>query len=296
MYEMQITQKQKDILDLATKKGDEADLLIISKVHLLDDKIEIIEKEIDKGNSAMELALKFAEMKKGEDGKTPTKDELVKIIQPLIPNVKDGKDGHTPSKKELLDIIKPLIPDVKDGKDPSDKHLSTLIEKLIPPPVLLDEVAITNTIEKNIENNIPKLGERIRDALELLTEDSRLDATAIKNLPEVVKQHNVIAHPTAFWNLSDVDVSGIAVGQAIKWDGVRWIPYTPVGGNTSVYNEVVSGSATTFTLAHTPVSTTVRVYALGQRLSPTTDYSLVGATITTVSSWEAGDITSDYEY
>lgn len=142
-----------------------------------------------------------------------------------------------------------------------------------------------------------------RDKLESLDGDERLDVSAIRGIDLLEKEikkvkERPIPVPRApyLWNLVDVDVSGILVGQAIKWDGVRWIPYTPVGGNTSVYNEVVSGSATTFTLAHTPVSTTVRVYALGQRLSPTTDYSLVGATITTVSSWEAGDITSDYEY
>lgn len=148
--------------------------------------------------------------------------------------------------------------------------------------------------------------EDIRNKLELLQDDERLDASAIRNLPEAIKKHtagsttpHVIGGHGPLWGLQDVDVTGVVVGQSIKWDGIRWIPYTPAGGSgaTAVYNEVASGSATTFTLAHTPTSSAVlRVYANGQRLTPTTDYSLSSATITTVNSWSANAITADYEY
>jgi hypothetical protein len=109
-------------------------------------------------------------------------------------------------------------------------------------------------------------------------------------------QFSANAH-NALWTLMDVDVAAVNTGQSIKWDGVRWIPYTPAGGaSTSVYNEVVAGSATTFTLAHTPDSGTLRVYANGQRLTPTTDYTLSGVIITTILSWSATNITADYDY
>lgn len=65
-------------------------------------------------------------------------------------------------------------------------------------------------------------------------------------------------------------------------------------GGTPVDNEVVSGSGTTFTLVGTPVAGSVKVYALGQRIALTTDYSISGSVITTVSSWSAGDIVADY--
>jgi hypothetical protein len=67
-------------------------------------------------------------------------------------------------------------------------------------------------------------------------------------------------------------------------------------GNTFVYNEVVSGSATTFTLAHTPVTGLYAVYANGQRLTPTVDFTLAGAVITTIDSFAAGTVLSDYQY
>lgn len=68
------------------------------------------------------------------------------------------------------------------------------------------------------------------------------------------------------------------------------------GSANATYNEVVTGNTNTFTLAQAPTAGTVRVYALGQRLVLTTDYSIAAAVITTVSSWSAGQITADYNY
>lgn len=68
-------------------------------------------------------------------------------------------------------------------------------------------------------------------------------------------------------------------------------------GNNFVYNEVVAGSGTSWTLANTPVSNTQAIYANGQRLIPGgVDYSITGAAITTVLSWTAGTVLADYQY
>lgn len=149
------------------------------------------------------------------------------------------------------------------------------------------------------DDGSPDTAEQVREKLETLTGEERLDASAIKNLPEATEKitKHVIGTSHALWNHMDVDVSGITTGQSIKWDGLRWIPFTPVGGgSTSVYNEAPSGSGTSWTLAHTPDANTLRLYANGQRLIPTTDYSLSGATITTVLSWNSGTLTADYNY
>jgi hypothetical protein len=66
---------------------------------------------------------------------------------------------------------------------------------------------------------------------------------------------------------------------------------------TPVYDEAVSGSGTSWTLAHTPVSGTLRLYGAGQRLTGGgVDYTLSGATITTINSYSAGQIRADYNY
>jgi len=67
---------------------------------------------------------------------------------------------------------------------------------------------------------------------------------------------------------------------------------------TPVINEVVSGSGTAFTLAHTPVVGSVKLFGAGARLTPGAgnDYTISGATITTVNSYSAGQLLADYNY
>ena len=53
---------------------------------------------------------KFVEMikgAKGDDGGTPTTEDLIKIIKPLIP---EPLKGDMPSEQDLIKLIKPLIP------------------------------------------------------------------------------------------------------------------------------------------------------------------------------------------
>lgn len=66
---------------------------------------------------------------------------------------------------------------------------------------------------------------------------------------------------------------------------------------TPVIDEQVSGSGTSWTLAHTPVAGTLRLYGAGQRLTGGgVDYTLSGTTITTNNSYTAGQIRGDYNY
>lgn len=141
---------------------------------------------------------------------------------------------------------------------------------------------------------------QIRDELETLEGEDRLDASAIKNLPEAVNHIRESTVPNqALWSLMDVDVSGITTGQSIKWDGVRWIPFTPSGANTSVFGEAPtdSGDQTNFTLANTPVAGTLRLYRGGAYQQATVDYTLSGGTITLTAVLQSGEVLlADYEY
>ena len=69
-------------------------------------------------------------------------------------------------------------------------------------------------------------------------------------------------------------------------------------GGSPIYNEIVSGTGTTWTLADTPITGTVQLYANGQRLIPgvSNDYTISGATITTASSWATGTVLADYHH
>ena len=91
--------------------------------------------------------------------------------------------------------------------------------------------------------------------------------------------------------------SGVILrGQIDQITGRILVDVVGGGGNTFVVNEVVSGSGTSWTLANTPIVGTVALYANGQRLTPTVDYSITGAVITTVDSWSAGTILADYQH
>lgn len=84
---------------------------------------------------------------KGDKGKSPTDEELLALIRPLLPTDADlltlikplipekAADGHTPSKEELVSLIRPLIPQVQDGETPTKEQLIALIKPLIPKPV-----------------------------------------------------------------------------------------------------------------------------------------------------------------
>jgi len=61
---------------------------------------------------------------KGLDGKTPTEEDLVQLIKPLIPEPIPGKDGFVPIKGIDFD----------DGKTPTEEELKQLMKPLIPEP------------------------------------------------------------------------------------------------------------------------------------------------------------------
>lgn len=85
-------------------------------------------------------------------------------------------------------------------------------------------------------------------------------------------------------------------GQIDEITGRVLVDMSGGSSNTFVYNEIATGSGTSFTIAHTPVTGLYAVYANGQRLYPTTDFTLSGTTITTVLNWSAGAILVDYQY
>ena len=54
---------------------------------------------------------------KGDDGLTPTDEDLIALIEPRIPapiKGEKGEDGKSPTKKELKEIITPMIPKEKE--------------------------------------------------------------------------------------------------------------------------------------------------------------------------------------
>lgn len=104
---------------------------------------------------------------------------------------------------------------------------------------------------------------------------------------------------------NDVPVAGAVTDNAaalvVPWKvdpvtGRLLVSAVVAGAGTQVLNEVVSGSGTAWTLAHTPTTVGVALYANGQRLTPTVDYTRTTTSITTVLSWSTGTLLADYLY
>lgn len=143
------------------------------------------------------------------------------------------------------------------------------LEKKIPNKVDLTEIIAKIESLQNGINSFPteltSNPEAIRDALELLQGDERLDKSAIKGLDELIDDLRSIARtgqPQAVGvrllrYLSDVNIEGITDGQGIAWDSAtqRFIPVTLGGGGGSVTVVTptgdVDGSNVTFTNANT---------------------------------------------
>jgi microcystin-dependent protein len=138
---------------------------------------------------------------------TPTQEELVALITPLIPQVKDGKDGvdgKTPTAEEILKLIKPLIPKVKDGKTPTKKELLAIIKPLIPKPIKGEKGEKGNDGKDGVSPSIEDIKKEIGTI--------EVEYNQIINAPqveEIVRKTSLASKTTSLSELDDVDISGV---------------------------------------------------------------------------------------
>lgn len=182
--------KAEYLTKLLKKGGNEASLYLLELFSELQDELESVKQSLEKNppeetkieKIATKLATKLAIIEKGDKGDMPTADDIKPIIESLMPNeeyyiktitpllakaVSEIKvvNGKTPTKEEILSLIEEVMPEPKMH---SEEEMQSMIEPLIPKKEdLIDE------IETDLEQDIPKLGEPIRDALELISEEDK---------------------------------------------------------------------------------------------------------------------------
>lgn len=151
----------------------------------------LVELEESFEAKAEEMKLEFE--KKIQEYKSGLPD-----IAEILKSVK-GQDGITPEKgKDYFDGEdgKDYVLTDKDKKEIAKSVVVPIVEKVIErTEVIKEQPIINNEIkevavfdERMIEEKIPQMGERIRDALELLQGDERLDKSAIKGLEEELRR------------------------------------------------------------------------------------------------------------
>lgn len=200
---------------------------------------------------------------KGEPGFTPqkgkdywTETEIGKMVAEIQSQIKIPEDGHPgedgktpiagvdyPTSGQMRKIVKEMIlklPAPKDGKMPI-KGIDYFTQKEI------DEII------EQIKTRFPKIelkAEEIRDKLQSLKGEKRLDAFAIKNLPKIMGEAKKTLHRG---------------GIALEWEALT-----------------LSASGSTATLSSTPYnSNSVMIFYNGILLkSGGTDYTLSGKALT----------------
>lgn len=240
------------------------------------------------------LALRLKE--NNEQDIEKAKREMAGLIEDYLSKVETATNQKMREVDEKVKELKNGI----DGKDADEQAIADRVLREVQSPI----------IEK-IEKNLPKLGDPIRDALELLAGDQRLDKSAIRGLDELLEKHNGqnIPYVGGIRYLSQlVDIligSDLADGHAIVWDATnkRWKNGEVSGTSTINFADSetptgdVDGANTDFVLAHTPETGSLKVYLNGMRMSLTEDYTLATATITFLTAPDSGSIiTCDYRY
>jgi hypothetical protein len=193
---------------------------------------------------------------------------LTKISKDFTEKIKDLEKRYS----DFMADIELRVAEIQDGQDGKDADEEIIVGKV------LNKIRIPEIDE--IEKDLPKLGEPIRDALELLEGDNRLMISAIKGLEEKLQE------------LGERPLGGKGGGgfSYAHMDRHFIDDETPSG--------LVNGSNKAFTIAKTPNPTaSLKVYVNGQRMRITEDYTLSARTITFVTAPPTGSIVLvDYRF
>lgn len=163
------------------------------------------------------------------------KAEIAKKIK-AIPG--DPGENYILTPADKIEIAKKIKPTVIDRV--IEKHTEIIVKEV---PV------ITETI---IKEPIPlhTSPQEVRDLLEILTGDERLDASAIKNFEIAIKAYlqlnppnGPMLHPVALGNLPDVNTVGATIGQVLAFNGIYWAPVNQ-GSGGSGYQAPLTGGLT----------------------------------------------------
>ena len=229
---MELTPKQQKKLKNIAEVVDNGNIAIAKMIFDLEDKIDEQLPNFEELTKKIAVKIKGNTGDRGEKGEQGDKGDAGKSIQGAKGDKGDkGDKGEKGDKGDRG----------TDGVNPSVSQVTDLVVETIIPMI--------PTIE-DIQNNIPVIGERVRDSLELLPDGEKQSIDSIQDLREELEKvkatggtHSVSTSNRGLYQLLDVNVSGIATDQSIKWDGIQWIPYTPSTGG--------GGSSPTTTMMHT---------------------------------------------
>lgn len=269
------------------------------------------DKKLQTVADEMTVTLKGLKGDQGDKGDSPSEEELVKLIIPLIP---EPVKGDSPTEEELLNLIQPLIPEPIKGDDGDDYILTEqdkieiasnitvpVVEKIIEKTEVIKEVTKKET-PKQLKEKIEKLG---------INYDSLSNAPDFNQIISVAKQSS---KTVSLQELDNVDLSGVTIT-----DG-KYVLGSGGGGSQTLANtsdatshtvtlsasggsiKLIEGSNITLTTAGTGLDGEVTIAATGgggghtiqdegTPLTQRTNLNFVGAGVTVTDGGAGPDST-----
>lgn len=233
---MELTPKQKNKLKQAIldkKVTDEVTLGVFRLVSDLEDKVDEAVRQVKESEVSLDKVLASVRGTKGEDGKTPQKGQ----------DYFDGQDYVLTEfdKQEIASNIK--VPIVEK------KVIVEKTEVIKEQPIITEVTKVTNEIK---EVAIPEKPTEIRDKLETLKGDERLDISAIKGFGKrIAKLSDEILNRAI--GILDQRTSFLIQKVSNLSDKVNNLPTSSSGGLSLLpATGVIDGSNTVFTFTSAP--------------------------------------------
>lgn len=215
-------------------------------------------KELDKENK--ERLFEFKEVmkyieKEHKDVLKDWEDKLDTKTTEVYNKIKAGFNTEITKAKEIIQELRAIK--LRDGVDGKDGE----------PGKDADETKIVAKVLKKLPKSKDYSAEGIKDMLESLEDDDRLDYGVLKNTPDLSQLANPImagAGGRLLSQMNDVDISGVTDNSVLIWDEERSIWKI---GTTSAGSGTVTSVATGTGLTGGPITTTGTV-ALSTPLQP----------------------------
>ncbi len=263
------------------------------------------------------------------DKETPEQSEFPQSMKMELPGVElitikgqKGDDGKDPTDEHLLELITPLIPDPikgddyilteKDKKEIASKITVPVVEKIIEKTEVIKEQPIEIIKEVAVADTPDEIVNKVNSSEKLITKDKIEGLADIERIAKNNQVPSVGITTTIFSkngslvgrakNINIIEGSQMSVNMYQIGDTMN-ISFTSTasgGGGTAVPEETPTdtGDHINFTIAHTPLAGTFKLYRGGARQqSGGVDYTLSGTTITLVNILQTGEVLlADYIY
>ncbi len=247
---------------------DEGAIGIAKELDTLESKIETVTEEIK------------ATDRRVEDAFTTASEALIQAKEACKMEGAQGMQG------EKGDTGDSYILTLKDKKDIANSITVPILEKVIEKtveivheqPIVKTEIVKETTVDKSQTGE--EIVNKVND-LPIDTDDFKIDASHIKNLPVHGKGHT--GGVKALSNLVDVNVAGIQIGQTLQWNGTAWVAVTVSGsGFTKLTTaSTIDDANRTFVFAQAP--TYLVINGTWYDNTAGSDYTWTGTTTVTLN-------------